>query len=354
MMASIIISSDIHIHRHKQSSERLEDCLETLEWIFKVACQKNIHNFIFVGDLFQTRQKIDVLTYQKTFEIFQKYQNEVKTWLLLGNHDMWYSETWDISSVFPLGAIKNVNVINNPCVVDVDGFPVAFLPYTKNPIECLQILDSKKLLFAHVAVDGALWNTRYDTYSEVLIEHDGDMIKVDSNIFKDWDQVFLGHYHAAQKLTDKIEYIGSPLQLSYGEAFQNKHIIIYDTDTKEKEYVENCFSPKHYIVPPNKIGDLKLRHRDFLTIETDSLNNPENIEIKKDLNQNYTLSEIKIKTVRKKIQEAKCTIEDARAILQDEQQMAEKYIEQIGTNGLDKNKLLEIFNFIRSKKSASQ
>ena len=45
-----------------------------------------------------------------------------------------------------------------------------------------------------------------------------------------------------------VEYIGSPLQLSFGEAFQEKHLIIFDQDKKECEYILNDFSPKHLII----------------------------------------------------------------------------------------------------------
>ena len=45
--------------------------------------------------------------------------------------------------------------------------------------------------------------------AEVSVEHDGDMKVVDANIFEAWNEVFLGHYHAQQRLSDNVEYIGS-------------------------------------------------------------------------------------------------------------------------------------------------
>ena len=138
-MSKILIFSDIHVHSHKKSIERLDDCLQTLNWIFEIAEERGIKNIICIGDLFHTRQKIDVLTYQKTFELFEKYQNS-HVWLLLGNHDMWFENNWSVSSVIPLGVLDHVTVIKEPCDIEIDNFPVCFLPYIKDPIETLKSL----------------------------------------------------------------------------------------------------------------------------------------------------------------------------------------------------------------------
>lgn len=352
-MPRLLIYSDAHVYAHKKNLERLDDCLQTLDWVFRTACQRDIKNVLFVGDLFQNRQKIDIYTYQHTFEIFQKYQDVLNHWLLLGNHDMWHNESWEISSLIPLGAIKNILVINRPCTLEVDGFPISFLPYTKDPIESLQSIENnynKRVLFAHIAIDGAILNVHANTYSEEVVEHDGDMIKVDANILNNWDQVFLGHYHAEQKLTDKIEYVGSPLQLSYGEAFQKKHIIIYDPETNEKEYIENTFSPQHYICSPDEAEQADFNERAFVKIQSDDLLSPENIALQKKLISTQKFTEVKIVPLRKKFQEEKHIIENAKSILADEMEMAKKYLELMGSGNLDRLKLLEVFNDIKNRK----
>src|SRR6185369_1573878 len=111
-MDDILIFSDIHIHPHKKSINRLHDCLKVLEWVFTTAQERQINKVIFVGDLYQDRQKIDVMTYHLTFNILQKYCQDIHFWLLLGNHDLWYHDKWDISSVHPLSAIENITVID--------------------------------------------------------------------------------------------------------------------------------------------------------------------------------------------------------------------------------------------------
>jgi DNA repair exonuclease SbcCD nuclease subunit len=192
-MSKLLIFSDLHCHPHKRSTERLNDCIKCLDWVFKTAVDRNIKNILFLGDLFHDRQKIDVLTYQKTFEVFERYltSNEdipFEVWLLLGNHDLWHLKKWDISSVNPLRTLPGVHVIDKTCTLLIDGVPISFLPYTDDPTGGVKYLlgdrkkywpvDAEKILCGHVAIDGAIWNVMHNTFSEVSVEHDGDMMKV--------------------------------------------------------------------------------------------------------------------------------------------------------------------------------
>lgn len=349
----ILIFSDIHIHPHKKSTERLNHCVDVLDWTFKTAIDKEIKNIVFLGDLFHDRQKIDVLTYQKTFEIFEKYlfNNDLNLFLLLGNHDLWHYQKLDVSSVNPLRRLPGVKIINSPSVEkiteDSEDFFFGFLPYTHNPIEDLKKVeeewDSKvskkqnKILGGHISVDGAVWNTKYNTIAEVTIEHDGDMVRVGPKIFKNWDQVFLGHYHAQQKLNENVEYVGSPLQLSFGEAFQNKHILIFDTQENHKEYIENDFSPKHYIISEKELEKYQLKGN-FVRLEVEDMADHQISEIRQSLVENSEVSSLEIKQVQKKEDH---TIDDAKSILYKEEEMLEKYVEQANSN-LDKEILIKI------------
>ena len=354
----ILVFSDLHVHAHKRSAERLQDCLTCLEWVFKTACDREIPYIIFGGDLFHERQKIDVLTYQRTFEIFERYMNNsmLRVDLLLGNHDLWHFEKWDISGVNPLRAIDNVRVIDKPMTLPyTDSASISYLPYTRNPIVDLAKIENSteylvenesdyKILVGHVAVDGALWNVAHGTRAEVSVEHDGDMVKVGPEIFDKWDQVFLGHYHAEQKLAENIEYIGSPLQLSFGEAFQKKHIIVYDLETHKKEYIRNEFSPKHLILKEKDLDKHKLEGN-FLRIEVDDLSKSNVIDLRNELKK-INVGTLEIGQSKKSVQDEDHIVEDAKAILYKDNEMLEKYISEIekttGLNDLAKERLIEI------------
>lgn len=357
-MSKVLIFTDVHVHCHKKSQERLNDCLKALEWVFKTAIERGIKNILFLGDLFHDRQKIDVLTYQRTFEILEKYTGsdganakpDINLYLLLGNHDLWHFEKCDISSVNPLRSLNGVTVIDQPCTLEIDGQPISFLPYTHDPINDIKKLNNNskfKILCGHLAVDGAILNSA-GSHSEVAIEHDGEMVKCDGQMFVEWQQVFLGHYHAAQKVNQKVEYIGSPLQLSFGEAFQDKHILIYDLESHEKEYVTNDFSPKHLVLHESDLDKYDLKGN-FVKVVVDKMDDSDVIVMRHELTTKNLPATLAIEQNRQKVVDV-ADIQDAKAILYKQDEMLERYIEDRKKNDLlgdlEEKILLEIGQLI--------
>jgi DNA repair exonuclease SbcCD nuclease subunit len=165
------------------------------------------------------------------------------------------------------------------------------------------------------------------------------MVKVGAEVFDGWDHVFLGHYHGEQKLEYNVEYIGSPLQLSFGEAFQHKHVLIFDLDTCEKEYVRNEFSPKHFIIPQKDIAKYDLENN-FVRIMVEDIGQADLIDLRTELLSNNKLGSLEFKPVEKKVDET--IVEDAKAILLKENEMLEKYVATQELGEMEKEKLLEI------------
>lgn len=344
-MSNILLFSDAHVHAHKKSFDRLKDCLTALDWVFETAKKHKIKDIVFAGDLFQDRQKIDVATYSLTFDSLFKYcDGSINLWLLLGNHDMWYHDKWDISSVLPFSALPNVTVINKACTLEVNGKEIDFLPYVRDPIEHLQELSrgiktrkGLKILIGHLAIHGAELNTLYHSLADVVLEHDGDMVKVGPDLFTAWDKVFLGHYHGAQKI-ENIEYIGSPLQLTFGEAFQEKHVIIYDLKTGKQEYIVNDFSPKHLILSEDDVHKHDVENN-FVRLNVENRKSIDILDLKKEV-QGKKPGTLEI--VQKPKKEQKQVVEDAKAILNKEDEMLETYVKEVDTGDLDKSYLVNI------------
>ena len=343
MSGNVLLFSDIHIHPHKRSNDRLEDCLKALEWVFQTAKDRKIKSILFGGDLFHDRQKIEVYTYQKAFELVGEWvgQNIFDLYLLLGNHDLWYNDRTTVSSVKPLGALPHVHIISEPCRKNIEGCNWDFVPYTHNPIATLEELRKiegrPEYALGHISLDGAILHKTQT--SDVAIEHDGDMVTVGSAIFNDYKHTFLGHYHAEQQVTSKVEYIGSPLQLSFGEAFQTKHIIVFNGKTGEKEYVENNFSPKHLVIDINERDKYQL-DGNYVQLKVSDIGATDLLNLKREILNDKNLASLEIKQQKKVINEH--VINDAKAILYQGDEMLEKFANQVGYGGLDLQKLLNI------------
>lgn len=342
-MSNVLLFSDIHIFPHKRKTERLEDCLKTLDWVFDVAQKEKIKNILFGGDFFHDRQKIEIYTYQKTFEVLQKRltESDLNLFLLLGNHDIWFNDNTNVSSVLPLSALPGIQVIKEPKRIKIEGHYWDFIPFTHNPLNSLEKLkkeDGKQeYALGHLAIDGAILH--HNQYSDVSIEHDGEIVPINSSIFEGYEYTFLGHYHAEQKVSKKVEYIGSPLQLSFGEAFQEKHIILFDGDKKEKKYIKNEFSPKHLVIDAKDCDNYNL-NGNFVQIRVDDLGSTDLISIKKDILQKNNLCSLEIKQQKKDIE--KHVIQNAKAILLKGDEMLEKYVDEVGSNNLEKDELIKI------------
>jgi DNA repair exonuclease SbcCD nuclease subunit len=354
-MSKFLIFSDIHIHPHKKSQERLQDCLKALDWVFQKAIENNVDSVMFGGDLLHDRQKIDSLTYMEVFNILEKYQDKkFKTYLLLGNHDLWFANNWRVSSVIPFKALKNIEVIDRTESKIINGISWHFIPYTHDPIVELEKLKTENVkdsyLLAHLAVDGAKLNS-FGSVSDVIVEHDGDMVIVNKNLFTKYKRAFFGHYHGPQKLSKTIEYIGSPLQLSFGEVNEDKHVIILDTDDNSVSYIKNDFSPKHFYIDSCKIDEYSEKDlkNSFVCVFSDE--DDDELELKKklaDFSSKKEVATIQVKKQTRKQDEH--IILDAKQLVLDEDKILEKYVEQANVS-LDKDKLLDICNKIIGYKS---
>lgn len=349
-MNEVLLFSDLHVHPHKRRQERLDDCLKALDWVFDVADQYGIEDILFGGDLFHDRQKIEVFTYQRTFEtLFNRLASDkYKLYLLLGNHDIWYNDDTSISSVIPLSTLPGVRIIAKPERINIAGSNWDFIPFTHNPILTLEELNKlpgkPEYALGHIAVDGAILHGSH--HADVAIEHDGDMVKISPSLFNQYKHTFLGHYHAEQRVSETVEYIGSPLQLSFGEAFQNKHVIRFDGKTNNRSYIQNSFSPKHLVIKAEERGKYDLKGN-FVQIRVDDVGATDLLSLKKDILSEDHPGSLEIKQQKKKIEDV--VIQNARAILYKGDEMLSKYIDEIGTKDLDRAELLRIGQAICQK-----
>lgn len=340
---SIAIFSDIHIHPHGQSVEKLEDCIKCLEWIYQESVERKIPYIIFAGDLFHDRHRINIFAYNKTYDILKKYAKKIESYYLVGNHDMFYKSSRNVNSLKPFSEL--INVVDNTQTIDFNGIPIDFLPYTEStPLEELKKIKSKKskILIGHMSVSGAIlnstWGTRYK--EDDLVE---DISETPIKPLSGYQRVFLGHFHARQQVSKNIEYIGSPLQLSFGEAMDKKGFLILDPNKLETEFVENNFTPKYYILPHDSdFSEFDLENS-YLKVITSSSSNIDQITIKEEITNRYKPKTIEVimpssESESIKLSEEISGVEDFTVNTTD---IIKSFINSVETD-LDKEKLIKI------------
>jgi DNA repair exonuclease SbcCD nuclease subunit len=341
-MSKVLITADLHLHNHRNESRRIDDGLACLEWIYDVASQKNVESVIIAGDLLHNRFQIGTYLYARACEVIKKHDN---TFLLLGNHDMLYEDDWNLHSLVALRSFNTtpgVRIIEKPETVQFGKVSVDFLPYTSSPSKYLDKYFKKpsSLLISHLPVLDAILNARFDIRSIEDDSKNKEVLGVDA--FKRWKKVLLGHYHYGQQLNEVVEYIGSPMQLSFGEAGHKKHVIILDLETLAIEYVENSFSPQfHIIEKESELDSLNVKD-DYVQIRTDA-----EITAKFDMRNKLTAGGarwIEFVPVKKDVvAQTSDALENVANVINNKEQLIEHFVQHANIPPeLDKNLLAKI------------
>lgn len=238
-----LFTADVHCNAWAQFStrlpngrnSRLEDCLE----VFRLAAQvakisaeegKPVDRFFVLGDLFDSRTKIDVDVYYATWQAVKSLTEVVDVTLLLGNHDS-YAKSGESHSLEPFKSI--CHVIDEYQVWDETDFKNETFRIAAHPwVDDVQKLKDKLatlsecgLLLIHQGMQEAAIGPYAATGHGKLSVKDLPLDKV--------KYVFAGDYHKRQFFGpgSRVHYIGSPYQLNFGEAGEEKALTLLDTDT---------------------------------------------------------------------------------------------------------------------------
>jgi DNA repair exonuclease SbcCD nuclease subunit len=251
-MEKSIIFSDLHLHPHAGDWLKVSDSLAVLQWVLKTAVAEGIKTVFFLGDFFHNREKVYSLVVGRSFDVLKKFEEAgIHIYMVVGNHDMPLKNTTQFSALTIFQEFKNIEVISQPKVLEYDDSLVFMLPYVENIDKlkwALQELESrrsptkKNYLLAHLDIAKAWFNNFKQSDFGLEVE----------NLIT-WDFVVSGHFHNFQKVRDNILYVGSPLQINFGDAKTVKGIIIHDNG--KFDFRENTFSPQYLHITPEEISE---------------------------------------------------------------------------------------------------
>lgn len=249
----LVLISDIHLGVKKNSEEFLNNTKKFfLEQVADVIENKKSNDLWILGDLFDHPEVINVLVKNVAIDIFntllERFPN-LTIRILSGNHDIYYNTTLEVSSLNMfmkfnprLEIIKTVKEYQlGSCKTLVVPWLVEDSLNWKNfheEIERFNESQTKKydLCFGHFSVNGF-------EVTKGLVENHG----FSQETFKGFGSVFSGHFHIRKKYSN-IQYLGCPYEITWNDQNDKKGITVFDTETKETEFIENNISPKHIII----------------------------------------------------------------------------------------------------------
>jgi DNA repair exonuclease SbcCD nuclease subunit len=230
--------------------KRLENCIETVNWLERKAEELGCDYIISLGDFFD---KPD-LTSETITACNAIEWSSIKHYHIVGNHDASNSSLM-FNSVNMLNADRHV-IINAPDTISLRECDICFLPYVT---ECdrkplteyfpAREPNKPKIILSHNDIMGI-------QLGPVVSRAGFSIEEIEANC--QW--FFNGHLHSSQTITPKIINLGAVTGKDFGtSAFSHSHrIAILDTTTMTVEYIENPYAYNFYKVEINTETDLTI------------------------------------------------------------------------------------------------
>ena len=224
----------------RNSNKHLSSFFEKFytETFFPYLLENDIKTVVQFGDIFDSRKYSNhVAVYDAKryfFDRFAEYDIELIT--LLGNHDIAFKESLSVSSsgLF-LSDTKNVTVIKEPTFLIKDGISIDLIPWIckENYDSCISFVkrSNSEICIGHFEFSGFKMHK-----TGISSEHG-----LSAKLFSDYERVLSGHFHHRSK-KGNIEYIGTPYEMTWSDYDDQKGFHIFDTKTRDMEFVPNPHS----------------------------------------------------------------------------------------------------------------
>lgn len=206
------------------------------EVFFPYLIENKIDTVIQMGDLFDRRKFINF----NTLYLCRKYffdklkQNNITLHTLIGNHDIFYRNTLEVSSpTLTINDYDNIKVYSDFKTVSFDGVDIDIIPWI--------CADNEEAIFEKIKT----------SKSEICLGHfeiagfemdKGNVCDdgIDKKQLSKYDVVLSGHFHH-KSTSGNITYVGTPYEMTWSDYNDPKGFHVFDTATRDMEFIENPF-----------------------------------------------------------------------------------------------------------------
>lgn len=227
------MASDIHFGAKNNSKVFNEDIVAFFKWFIEESKQRNCDTCIILGDWHDSRSSINVLTLNYSVTVLKMLSDNFDhTYIITGNHDLFYREKREIHSL-PMGAyIDNITIVDEPLEID----DCLIVPWLVDNEWKTMVKSKAKYIFSHLELPGFKMNAMVE-----MPDHGG----LNGKHFKNQDYVFTGHFHKRQ-YKDNIHYIGNPFGHNYGDAGDTERGACFLEWDGKPEYINYDAGPVYH------------------------------------------------------------------------------------------------------------
>jgi DNA repair exonuclease SbcCD nuclease subunit len=213
------------------------------EVFFPYLKDNDITTVFQMGDLFDRRKFINFNSlYLARKYFFNKLkEHNIQLHTLIGNHDVAFKNTLEVNSPsLVVNDYDNIVVYEDFATVEFDGIPIDVVPWLcdDNEQQIFKKIKSSKseICFGHFEIAG------FEMDKGNVCD-----IGIDKKELKKYDVVLSGHFH--HKSSDgNITYVGTPYEMTWADYNDPKGFHVFDTATREMQFVQNTFTMFNKIV----------------------------------------------------------------------------------------------------------
>lgn len=203
---------------------------------FPTLADNDIHDVLVLGDTFDRRKYVNFYALRRAKEMFfdKLAASNINVHMLAGNHDTYFKNTNNVNSPdLLLKEYDNINVIDTPTTITVDGTDICMMPWI-----CPENYDASMLEMKNTRADICMGHFEIAGFSmyKGMESHDG----LDTSLFDKFDLVFSGHYHHRSS-NGNIHYLGNPYELTWSDHNDPRGFHLFDLETRELEFIDNPY-----------------------------------------------------------------------------------------------------------------
>jgi DNA repair exonuclease SbcCD nuclease subunit len=256
---SIAEISDIHFgvrqdssYFHKNNRKFYTNCF------FPELDRRKIDTLIINGDLYDRRKFSSYYTLSEAKEYFFQplYDRGIKTYVIIGNHDIFLRGSLEINSPSLLfREFDNLTIIDRPITIDIKGIPTCMLPWicSDNYDETIQVIKDTPATdcFGHLEIQG------FPMYRNQEVSTVG----FPAEMFNKFERVYSGHFHTRSS-RGHIQYLGAAGEYTWNDYDDDRGFNIFNPHDKKLEFIPNPYKMFSKLEYDDKNGKTDIKASD--------------------------------------------------------------------------------------------
>lgn len=303
----VLICGDVHWStyasilrkRGVDFSKRLENCINSINWVEQTAEEYNCDRVIYLGDWFD---RADINS-EEASALRQIVWGDIPHTVIVGNHELG-SANGDYSTAQLFSLLPSFDVKNTPTMEIGYKYRFVFLPYIfekdRKPIEWYinnlshGMFETQEVKYTYIFSHNDIKGVNYGIFESTS---GFDIQDIDENC----TLFFNGHIHNGKQITDKIINVGNITGQNFNEdaTLYDHRVIILDTDNMTTKTIVNPYAYNFYKIEVTSIADANDKLSNLKSHSVISVKCPESIidDIRKILSENPLIEEYRIVTV---------------------------------------------------------